>query len=181
MAGRYPEAGPVVLYDDDNFYLASVLAEALVARGLDVHLVTPDDVIAGWTSNTLEYRPIQKRLRKLGIHLHTGKSLQAFDGRSVDLACVWSDASSQIAAKAVVSVTMRLPNDGLYQALHARESDWQAAGIGQVSCIGDALAPGLIAHAVYAGHRYAREFEADSGENGDSAEVAFRRVRQRFM
>jgi dimethylamine/trimethylamine dehydrogenase len=181
MAGRYPESGPVVLYDDDNFYLASVLAEALVARGLDVHLVTPDDVIAGWTSNTLEYRPIQKRLRKLGIHLHTGKSLQAFDGRTVDLACVWSDASSQIAAKAVVSVTMRLPNDGLYQALHARQSDWQAAGIGQVSCIGDALAPGLIAHAVYAGHRYAREFEADSGENGDSGEVAFRRVRQRFM
>ena len=30
MAGRVPETGPVVLYDDDNFYLASVLAEVLV-------------------------------------------------------------------------------------------------------------------------------------------------------
>jgi dimethylamine/trimethylamine dehydrogenase len=180
MAGRYPDSGPVVLYDDDNFYLASVLAEALVVRGLEVHFVTPDDVIAGWTSNTLEYRPIQKRLRQLGIHLHTGKSLQAFDGNNVELACVWSDATIRITAKALVSVTMRLPDDDLYQALVERESEWQAAGIGQVSCIGDALAPGLIAHAIYAGHRYAREFEASHGENGDNGEVPFRRVRIRF-
>ncbi|MEO8779477.1 MAG: hypothetical protein ABI389_12510 [Rhodanobacter sp.] len=32
-------------------------------------------------------------------------------------------------------------------------------------CIGDAKAPGLLAHAVYAGHRYARELEEPvSGE-----------------
>jgi dimethylamine/trimethylamine dehydrogenase len=177
MAGRFPEVGPVLLYDDDNFYLASVLAEALVARGLEVYFVTPDDVIAGWTSNTLEYRPIQKRLRHLGIHLHTGKSLQAFDGRTVELACVWTEKTEQLAVKAVVSVTMRLPDDDLYQALLARENEWQSAGMAQVSCIGDALAPGLIAHAVYAGHRFAREFEAAAGENGDSPEVPFRRVR----
>lgn len=180
MAGRYPEAGPVLLYDDDNFYLASVLAEALAARGLEVHFVTPDDVIAGWTSNTLEYRPIQKRLRKLGIHLHTGKTLQAFDGRHADLACVWSDDSLRIAAAAIVSVTMRLPADGLHQQLLARENEWQAAGIAHISCIGDALAPGLIAHAVYAGHRFAREFEAGIGDNGDSVEVPFQRVRIRM-
>ncbi|MBP7917422.1 MAG: hypothetical protein KAZ45_03040, partial [Arenimonas sp.] len=64
-----------------------------------------------------------------------------------------------------------------YQELLARENEWRAAGIAQVSCIGDALAPGLIAHAVYAGHRFAREFEAAPGENGDSVDVPFRRVR----
>ena len=76
------------------------------------------------------------------------------------MACIWSDDSVHLDVKAVVSVTMRLPDDALYQALLTRESEWQAAGIAQVSCIGDALAPGLIAHAVYAGHRFAREFEA---------------------
>ena len=177
MAGRFPDAGPVLLYDDDNFYLASVLAEVLAARGLEVHFATPDDVIAGWTANTLDYRHIQKRLRKLGIHLHTAKSLLAFDGHRAELACVWSDEVVHLDANAVVSVTMRLPDDALFQALLVRESEWQAAGIAQVSCIGDALAPGLIAHAVYAGHRFAREFEAAPGENGDSAEVPFRRVR----
>jgi dimethylamine/trimethylamine dehydrogenase len=180
MNGNYPESGPVLLYDDDNFYMASVLAEALVARGLEVHFVTPDDVIAGWTSNTLEYRPIQKRLRKLGIHLHTGKTLQSFDGHNVELACVWSDNTQQLAIRAVVPVTMRLPNDALYQALLALESQWQAAGIQSIQCIGDALAPALIAHAVYAGHRFAREFDAELGDNGDSNEVPFRRIRHKF-
>jgi dimethylamine/trimethylamine dehydrogenase len=39
-----------------------------------------------------------------------------------------------------------------------------------VKCAGDAHAPGLIAHAVYAGHRYAREL--DEAPTGD---VPFRR------
>ena len=57
-------------------------------------------------------------------------------------------------------VTARLPDDALYQALKAREPEWTDAGIRSVACIGDALAPGLIAHAVYAGHRYAQELDA---------------------
>ncbi|MBP6310343.1 MAG: hypothetical protein KA350_06705, partial [Arenimonas sp.] len=73
-----------------------------------------------------------------------------------------------------------LPNDGLYQSLVTLESQWLDAGIQSVQCIGDALAPGLIAHAVYAGHRFAREFEAEIGENGDNAEVPFKRIRHVF-
>ncbi len=180
MNGIYPESGPVLLYDDDSFYLASVLAEVLVHRGHDVHYVTPDDVIAGWTSNTLDYRHIQKRLRKLGVQFHTSKQLLAFTGESAQLACTYSDALETIRVQSVLNVSMRLPNDGLYQGLLLREAEWQAAGIGHVACIGDALAPGLIAHAVYAGHRFAREFEAELGENGDSAEVPFKRIRHAF-
>ncbi len=180
MNGIYPEAGPVLLYDDDSFYLASVLAEVLAQRGHEVHYVTPEDVIAGWTTNTLDYRHIQKRLRKLGVHFHTSKQLLAFTGNSAQLACTYSDALETISVRSVLNVSMRLPNDGLYQNVLQREADWQAAGIGQVVCIGDALAPGLIAHAVYAGHRFAREFEAELGENGDSSEVPFKRIRHVF-
>ncbi len=180
MAGRFPDAGPVLLYDDDGFYLASVLAEVLAARGHEVHYVTPEDTIAGWTANTLDYRHIQKRLRALGVHLHTAKTLEAFDGGQAQLACVWSEDTLRLPVGSVVTVTMRLPNDALYQDLLARQGDWQAAGITQVRCLGDAEAPGLIAHAVYAGHRFARAFEAAPGEIGDAGDVPFRRVRQRF-
>lgn len=180
MNGIYPESGPVLLYDDDSFYLASVLAELLAKRGHEVHYVTPDDVIAGWTTNTLDYRHIQKSLRKLGVHFHTSKQLLAFTGTSAQLSCTYSDALETISVRSVLNVSMRLPNDALYQQLLQREADWQAAGIGHVACIGDALAPGLIAHAVYAGHRFAREFEAELGENGDSAEVPFKRIRHVF-
>ena len=56
-------------------------------------------------------------------------------------------------------MTARLPNDALQTALEALTSDWQAAGIEAVTPIGDCHAPGLIVHAVYAGHRYARELD----------------------
>jgi dimethylamine/trimethylamine dehydrogenase len=59
----------------------------------------------------------------------------------------------------VITVTARLPDDALYQDLLLREAEWSKAGVRSVCCIGDADAPGLIAHAVYAGHRYARALD----------------------
>lgn len=61
-------------------------------------------------------------------------------------------------------VGARLPNDALYQTLLARREDLAAAGITSVTRVADALAPGAIAHAVYNGHRHARELEA--GKSG---------------
>jgi dimethylamine/trimethylamine dehydrogenase len=46
------------------------------------------------------------------------------------------------------------------------------AGIVSVSSIGDCLAPGTIAAAVYAGHRHAREFDRpESDEAGFKREL----------
>ncbi len=44
-----------------------------------------------------------------------------------------------------------------------RAKDFGPAGILSVERIGDALAPGAIAHAVYSGHRYARELDGPAG------------------
>lgn len=67
--------------------------------------------------------------------------------------------SSTIPAACVVTITSRLPNDALYEAPRAQPDALSAAGIVTVNAIGDCLAPGTIAAAVYAGHRYAREFD----------------------
>ena len=40
MAGRLP-AGPVVIFDDDQYYMGGVLAEKLRRDGIEVTLVTP--------------------------------------------------------------------------------------------------------------------------------------------
>ena len=53
----------------------------------------------------------------------------------------------------------------------ARAADWADAGIRSVKVIGDACAPGPIAWATYAGHRYAREL--DMPDIGDA--LPFRR------
>ena len=64
-----------------------------------------------------------------------------------------------MAADAVVLVTVQSPDDTVRRTLQARESEWADAGIRSVKVIGDAQAPGPIACATYAGHRYARELD----------------------
>ena len=69
-------------------------------------------------------------------------------------------------------VTSRAPEDRLARELAARAADWPDAGIESVAAIGDALAPATIAHAVYAGRRYAEELDGPP-DTGD--EVPFKR------
>jgi dimethylamine/trimethylamine dehydrogenase len=88
-----------------------------------------------------------------------------------ELVCAYTDAPSRIDCAALVLVTSRLPNDRVYLDLKAREADWADVGIQSVKAIGDGLAPSTIAAAVYAGHRYAREF----GEVIDPDVVPFKR------
>ena len=163
-------AGPVLLFDDDCFYLGSVIAEKLRLEGREVIYLTPDDTIAAWSANTLDYRHIQRRLHQLHVQLVTAHNIVEFDGSRAWLEHSWSERRSSIECAAIVSLTARLPNEALALALQARESEWAEAGIASVTSIGDADAPGLIAHAVYAGHRYARELDEPS--RGD---VPFRR------
>ena len=158
MDGSLPE-GPVLLFDDDGFYLGSVIAEALRRAGREVIFVTPDESPAVWTRNTLEFIPIQKRLRELGVRIVAGHNLSAWDGDAATLVDVWTGIPSRIACASLLTITARLPDDALYQELQARSDECAGAGIKSIDCIGDALAPGLIAHAVYAGHRYARELD----------------------
>ena len=92
--------------------------------------------------------------------------LSAIHAGRVELNCAYTDKRSSLDCDAVVLVTSRNTNDQLYHDLRARESEWSDAGIKSVRVIGDACAPGPIAWAVYAGHRYARELDMpDIGDN----------------
>jgi dimethylamine/trimethylamine dehydrogenase len=169
MDGRIP-AGRVAVLDDDGFYYASIAAELLHAHGCDVVYVTPEDSVAPWSLNTLDYRHIRKRLAKLGIEVIVSHTVAAYDGDILTLDHAWEDRQQPLPVDAVLTVTARLPDDALYRQLLEREADWADAGIQTVRNIGDSDAPGLIAHAVYAGHRYARGLgEPVTGE------VAFKR------
>ncbi|MFZ9949892.1 MAG: NAD(P)-binding protein [Gemmobacter sp.] len=163
MAGGGPTGGRVVIYDDDHFYMGSVLAELLIARGCAVDFVTPATMVAQWTLNTLEQGAIQRRLMAAGVTLHLSSAPEEIGPDGVELACVWTGARRRVAADAVVLVGARTPEDGLWRALSA--ADWRGAGIRSVELVGDAAAPGPIAWATYAGRRYAEGLDApDRGE-----------------
>jgi len=87
----------------------------------------------------------------------------------VELACIFTDRIVRHEAGSVVMVTARLPNDNLYHELMAAPGTLGKAGIKSVTRIGDCLAPGMIAHAVYSGHRHARELDAPA-----PADLSFR-------
>ncbi len=162
LDGTIPD-GPVVLYDDDHYYLGGVIAEHLRNHGVEVTLVTPANEVSTWTSHTEEQHRIQARVLGAGVNVATGTTLSEIGDGVVSLECVHTETIREVEAACVVMVTSRLPTDGLYHAL-----DGQVP----VTRIGDALAPGTVATSVYAGHQFAREFDAPS-----PADVRFRRER----
>jgi dimethylamine/trimethylamine dehydrogenase len=163
-------AGPVVVFDDDHYYLGAVLAEKLRSDGHDVSLVTPADRVSAWTVNTLEQHAIQKRLLDLGVEVHLNRNAVELGGSGLVLECTYTARRTTVPAASVVAVTSRLPNDELALALEAMPEAAKAAGIASITSIGDCLVPSTIAAAVYSGHRYAREFDWPSTD-----EAAFQR------
>jgi dimethylamine/trimethylamine dehydrogenase len=152
-------AGPTLVFDDDHYYLGAILAEKLRAHGLEVTLVTPADRVSAWTINTLEQHSIQKHLLELGVAIVTSHNVVEFDGARAVLECTFTGRRTHVPVSSIVTVTSRLPNDALADALGAVPEAVAAAGIVSVCSIGDCWAPSTIAAAVYAGHRYAREFD----------------------
>ena len=169
MAGLCPEDQTVTLYDDDHYYMGSVLAELLVQKGNRVHFVTPAVKVAEWTDNTLEQGTIMRRLLELGVEIHLSKAPEAIGAKEVTLGCTWTGRQTTLPTEAVVHVTSRIPNDQLFHATKAL--DWQAQGIRTLTLIGDAAAPGPIAWATYAGRTWAEGL--DQPTQGDT--LTFRR------
>ena len=158
MDGRLP-AGRTIVFDGDGYYMGSVIAERIRASGRPVTLVTPLDSVASWAGMTSERWRIRTHLMKLGVEIVTAHGLTAFDGREATLKSEYFGAQV-LPAESLVVVAQRVPEDSLYQALLATEQGAAGRLPFTLTRIGDCEAPALIAAAVYAGHRYARELDA---------------------
>ncbi len=155
MAGRRPDGpsgSPVIVYDDDHYYMGSVIAELLRGAGHEVTLATPGLCVAEWTQYTLEQEKIERRMIDLGIEILARHRLSKVGDGTVDMVDTLTRTTVTRSAT-VISVTGRLPCDELFYAL-AADNDFQS-----VKRIGDCYGPATIAHAVYEGHRYARELD----------------------
>jgi dimethylamine/trimethylamine dehydrogenase len=172
MDGGGPMSGRVMIYDDDHFYMGSVMAELLVSRGCRVEFVTPAAKVAEWAENTLEQSMIMRRLLELGVQVHVSKAPEAIGAGSVTLGCTWTGAQTEMAVDAVLMVTSRVPHDRLYHDLRDVSDIWADAGVQSVKLIGDAAAPGPIAWATYAGRRFAEDID-EPDTRGDT--LSFRR------
>ena len=89
----------------------------------------------------------------MGVTIVALHSLTNIYGGAIELACVYTGRRQTRRCGSLVLVTARLPEDELYHQLTT------AGGLRSVARIGDCLAPGTIAAAIYSGHRYARELD----------------------
>lgn len=154
--GTVPD-GSVVIFDDDHYYMGPVLSLALRARGHEVTLITPAGRAGQWSYHSSELFSTNKGMLEAGVKIVTNRSLQRIASDHVVTSCIFTGQESDIAADWVIPLARRLPNDDLYQALLLAQASAQAGTPTHIVRIGDSLAPGTIAAAVYSGYKAAME------------------------
>ncbi len=155
---------PLVIYDDDQGYLAGVIADHLSSLGHNVTFVTPASIVSPWTVTTLEQQRVQKSLLNQKVNIISNKTISSVNGDNLEMRCIYTNEATELACKTLILVTERLPNITLYQQLLQQASLGSETPKRHIELIGDALAPGLIADAVFSGHLAAENFEASKKE-----------------
>ena len=172
MDGARPPQGPVLIFDDDGYYMASVLADLLVGEARTVILATPSASIAEWSGYTLEQGAIEDRLATNRVKMLTRHTLKRIGSDHAELYDDLNRRDRQIDCAGVVVVTARLPNDSLWNELQERDDHLAGSGV-RIHRIGDCYGAGPIASAVYMGHRFAQELDTNVDPDG----VPFQRER----
>lgn len=165
MDGKRPPQGGVLIFDDDHYYMGSMMADLLAGEGYKVTLATPGLCVSRWTEYTLEQGHIERRLLDQGVEILPRHCVTQVDGGSVKLINTLTGEEVERVGT-LVAVTMRLPNSGLYDALVTDPKRVAAAGIRSLRRVGDCYGPATIAAAVYEGHRYARDLDAQVDPDG---------------
>lgn len=134
ISGVVPK-GPVVIYDDDHFYLASVLAEHLHAKGCDVTYVTPLESVAAWTAYTLEQKNIISRLKALRIPIHVNAGFTGFRNGVFEFEDAYAlNGAKSAEAASLVFTGARLPNKELISAFQKSRQRPASLRSGIASC-----------------------------------------------
>jgi dimethylamine/trimethylamine dehydrogenase len=178
MSGKPVPGQKVVVLDGDGHFTGIAMAELMADLGKEVTLVTNMHDVVQFSLYTMEmannkrlmYEKNIRRMVNHWCHEYANNKLSLFylyrdtaelyeveDGK-------WgrrvSDDLVHLDCDALILVTMRVPNGGLYHELYRRRSEWQENDLQAVYRIGDCHVPRHLMNAIFDGHRLAREFES---------------------
>jgi dimethylamine/trimethylamine dehydrogenase len=165
MDGLNVFSGHTVIYDEEQGYIGGVIADHLAAAGNRLSLVTPGSVVSAWTSYTLEQAQVQRSLLEQNVNIIANKSICTASEGGITLSCVFTQMQETIACDNLILITERRRNTNLFDQLneHLKQANNGDATL-RTHLIGDAEAPGLIADAVYSGHKIARQIDMKADE-----------------
>jgi dimethylamine/trimethylamine dehydrogenase len=136
------------------------VAETLAAQGRKVTYVTHFDCLGPYLRFTLEEQRMYQRLISLGVEILSQHLVVSYEPGRASLVHAWGGQERTLGVDSLALATGRYSDCALYDGLLERDSDRAAAGIAQLHLIGDAHTPGMLAQAVFSGHRLAREIDA---------------------
>jgi dimethylamine/trimethylamine dehydrogenase len=157
MDGLCPQ-GRILVHDTEGGYIGGLIAEKLQRSGASVTFSTPALTHSGFLSLTLEQDRVLRRLTSLGVELIAGRDLAGVSEGEALLVSKLGGPVLECRIDHLVLIADRIPQDGLTKQLLSDRNLLTEAGIQSVVPVGDCVAPGLIAHAIYAAHRLARLF-----------------------
>ena len=150
----------VLVVDGDGYHMGSTLAEFLARQGRQVTYATHWETLGPYLRYTLEEQRMYQRLVELGVQILSQHLVLSYEPGKAELVHLWGGQQRTLEVDSLALATMRYSCCELYEALLEDEPRRAAAGIGQLHLIGDAHTPGLIAQAVFSGHRLAREIDS---------------------
>ena len=108
---------------------------------------------------------IRSRMIELEIEILLEHYLIGMDESHLQLTSIYSDSQiTTIEAGSLIIVGARIAEDTLYKDLVARSEFSEHAGVSNIKSIGDCVAPGTIAHAVYSGHEHGRNIDKETSD-----------------
>jgi dimethylamine/trimethylamine dehydrogenase len=149
-----------MVVDGDGYHLASTTAEYLARQGKKVTYVTHWETLGPYLRNTLEEQRMHQRLHELGVTVLSQHLALTYEPGKAQLVHLWSGQNVSLDVDSLALVTTRYSNSALYDAFLEDDRRRETAGLTQLHVIGDAHAPGLVAQAVFSGHRLAREIDS---------------------
>ena len=145
--------------------MGGCLAELLRERHKEITLVTPANAVSAWTSMNNESWRIRSRMIELEIQILLEHYLIGMDESHLQLTSIYSDSQiTTIEAGSLIIVGVRTAEDTLYKELVARSEFSERSGLSNIKSIGDCVAPGTIAHAVYSGHEHGRNIDKEASD-----------------
>ena len=142
--------GRVVVLDADGSRYAAGTTEALVDRGADVELISPNADLFPATVTTLDRSFVYQRLFSKGLRYRLNSWVSEIGSSTVTAYNLYSGASAVLdGITAVVLITGRVANDSLYRELKGQ--------LEHLHRIGDCVAPRSLDHAIYEGFMAGRE------------------------
>ncbi|MFV2091506.1 MAG: FAD-dependent oxidoreductase [Hyphomicrobiales bacterium] len=174
----------VLILDADGYFTGVSMAEMMADQGKEVNLITSLGSVAPYTHFTLEAPNLHRMMYEKGIHEKTLHWAEKIEEGVATLYYLYRDGYKRDAGPTLgkmprragtdvvkmefdtlIAVTGRVPDDKLFRELKARKSEWAENDITGVYAAGDCYAPGLLADAIFSGHRIAREFESSNPQH----------------